>query len=107
MIKFKQINYDNYLYKNYLYKMPKLSKVFIFLLGILYIKNADPGTNVGAYLTTPDPSLLEYRLGNGLGYIGNRWDDAKMANLRTLAGYDGQRKNCLNNILKIGDLELN
>ena len=72
--------------------MPKLSKVFIFLLGILYIKNADPGTNVGAYLTTPDPSLLEYRLGNGLGYIGNGWDDAKMANLSTFAGYDGQRK---------------
>jgi len=67
-------------------------KISIFLLAIICIKCVDPGTNVGAYITTPDPTILEYRLGNGLGYYGNVWDDAKMSNLSTFAGYDGQRK---------------
>ena len=67
-------------------------KISIFLLAIICIKCVDPGTNVGAYITTPDPTILEYRLGNGLGYYGNGWDDAKMSNLSTFAGYDGQRK---------------
>ena len=70
----------------------KSLKYLIFFLVILSIQTADPGCNKGAYLTTPDPSTLEYRLGNGLGYIGNGWDDARMANLSTFAGYDGQRK---------------
>ena len=35
---------------------------------------------------------LQYRMGNGLGYIENSWDDTRMANLNTYAGYDGQRK---------------
>ena len=64
----------------------------LFLLGLIYIQAAETGTNRGAYLSTPDPSTLEYRQGNGLGYIGNGWDDARMANLSTKAGYDGQRK---------------
>ena len=67
-------------------------KFLIISLTILFIKTAEPGTNIGAYITTPDPSNLEYRLGNGLGYIGNGWDDARMSNLSTFAGYDGQRK---------------
>ena len=87
--------------------MLSLKRVLIFLLVIIYIQNADPGTNAGAYLLTPSSDSLEYRLGNGLGYIGNGWDDARMSNLSSLAGYDGQRKNYLNNILKIGDMELN
>jgi len=64
----------------------------LFLLGLIYIQAAETGTNRGAYLSTPDPSTLEYRQGNGLGYIGNGWDDARMANLSTKAGYDEQRK---------------
>ena len=72
--------------------MQNLIKVFLFLLVIINIKTVDPGKNLGAYITTPDPSTLEYRLGNGLGYIGNGWDDAKMSNLSRLAGNDGQRK---------------
>ena len=67
-------------------------KILLFLLGLIYIHTAETGTNRGAYLSTPDPSTLEYRQGNGLGYIGNGWDDARMANLSTKAGYDGQRK---------------
>jgi hypothetical protein len=70
----------------------KSFKYLISFLVIIFIQTADPGCNKGAYLTTPDPSTLEYRLGNGLGYIGNGWDDARMANLSTFAGYDGQRK---------------
>ena len=46
----------------------------------------------GALAQVPDAENLQYRLGNGLGYIGNGWDDAKMSNLSSKAGYDGQRK---------------
>ena len=46
----------------------------------------------GALAQVPDADNLQYRLGNGLGYIGNGWDDAKMSNLSRLAGNDGQRK---------------
>ena len=42
-----------------------------------------------AYQQVPDSSKLQYRLGNGLGYIGNGWDDARMSNLSRRAGYDG------------------
>ena len=72
--------------------MFSLKRVLIFLLAIVFIQNAEPGENIGAYLITPDPTTLQYRLGNGLGYIGNGWDDARMSNLSTWAGYDGQRK---------------
>ena len=72
--------------------MLSLKKFLIFLLAIVYIQNADPGANAGAYLSTPDSTILQYRLGNGLGYYGNGWDDARMANLSSWAGYDGQRK---------------
>ena len=72
--------------------MFSLKRVLIFLLAIVFIQNAEPGENTGAYLITPDPTTLQYRLGNGLGYIGNGWDDARMSNLSTWAGYDGQRK---------------
>ena len=40
----------------------------------------------------PDESLLPFRIGNGLGWVGNDWDDGRMTNLSTKAGYDGQRK---------------
>ena len=67
-------------------------KFLIILLSLIYIQNIDPDTKIGAYVKTPDPTTLQYRLGNGLGYIGNGWDDARMANLSSLAGFDGQRK---------------
>ena len=54
--------------------------------------NGGKGTEKGAYLSVPDSNKLQYRLGNGLGYVGNGWDDARMSNLSSLAGYDGQRK---------------
>ena len=46
----------------------------------------------GAFDKVPDSSNLQYRFGNGLGYVGGFWDDAKMANLSRKAGYDTQRK---------------
>ena len=66
---------------------------FIFLF-IILIKNAtsEKGKEGYAYSGVPDSSDLQYRLGNNLGYIGNGWDDARMSNLSSLAGYDGQRK---------------
>ena len=67
------------------------SCIFILFLCIKY-SSSEAGKEVGAYLNVPDSSELQYRLGNGLGYIGNGWDDSKMANLSRLAGYDGQRK---------------
>ena len=48
--------------------------------------------NYGACDHVPNSDNLQYRLGNGLGYIGNGWDDARMSNLSSKAGYDGQRK---------------
>ena len=48
--------------------------------------------NYGAYKEVPNSDNLQYRLGNGLGYIGNGWDDARMSNLSQRAGYDTQRK---------------
>ena len=72
--------------------MLSLKKFLIILLSLINIQNLEPDTKTGAYVKTPDPTTLQYRLGNGLGYIGNGWDDARMANLSSLAGFDGQRK---------------
>ena len=62
------------------------------LFSILKKTISETGKEKGAYLSVPDSSNLQYRLGNNLGYIGNGWDDARMSNLSSLAGYDGQRK---------------
>ena len=69
-----------------------LKKILIFLLVFIYIENAEPETNKWAYLSTPNLDSLQYRLGNGLGYSGNGWDYAKVSNLSSFAGNDGQRK---------------
>ena len=64
------------------------TSLFIFLL--LFIESLEKLIN--AYEHVPDSNNLQYRLGNGLGYIGNGWDDARMSNLSSKAGYDTQRK---------------
>lgn len=68
--------------------------IYSILFILLAIKEVltEKGKDKGAYLSVPDPKNLQYRLGNGLGYIGNGWDDARMSNLSSLAGYDAQRK---------------
>ena len=70
----------------------QLFSLIFFLILIIDISPAPDGKSKGAYLSTPDPNTFQYRQGNGLGYIGNGWDDARMANLSTYAGYDTQRK---------------
>ena len=68
--------------------------IYSILFILLAIKEVltEAGKDKGAYLSVPDSKNLQYRLGNGLGYIGNGWDDARMSNLSSLAGYDAQRK---------------
>ena len=74
--------------------MRALQKIFSFILIISIINQiySEKGKEKGAYLSVPDSSDLQYRLGNGLGYVGGAWDDGKMSNLSSWAGYDGQRK---------------
>ena len=71
------------LYKNFFFFL-----CLTFYLKVITLENND----YGAYVNVPDSSNLQYRFGNGLGYIGNGWDDARMSNLSSKAGYDGQRK---------------
>jgi len=70
-----------------------MKKMLIIILTIIFNKyTCLTGKDRGAYLKTPDPNELQYRLGNGIGYIGNGWDDSKMYILSSMCGYDGQRK---------------
>jgi hypothetical protein len=95
----------------------KFLSLYYFILSIILLKEssqAGSGKDIGAYLSVPDSSKLQYRLGNGLGYIGNGWDDAKMSNLSSLAGYDCQRKKLPENHLdnwgygiEVGDCQSN
>ena len=52
----------------------------------------ETGKNLGAYLKTPDSTKLQFRLGNGIGYYGQGWNESKLSYLSKLAGYDGQKK---------------
>ena len=71
----------------------RIMLILCILFFVNSIKEANSGSNnYGAFVSVPDSSNLQYRLGNGLGYIGNGWDDARMSNLSAKAGYDGQRK---------------
>ena len=74
-----------------------LSTIFVQALSILLIysesvRALQDGQKIGAYISTPDPNKLEYRNGNGIGGIGNGWDDGRLSNLSSWGGYDGQRK---------------
>ena len=50
------------------------------------------GTNVGAYLKTPDPSKLEYRMGAGWAGFDSTWTLDNMRSLMQYAGFGGMRK---------------
>ena len=69
-----------------------INSLYFLVLLVSIIENSFELLNYGAYDKVPDSSKLQYRLGNGLGYIGGFWDDAKMSNLSRMAGYDTQRK---------------
>ena len=69
------------------------SLVLIALIVILIIAfSGEKGKNKGAYLKTPDASILEYRLGNGIGGFESSWSIDNVRNLMAYAGYDGMRK---------------
>ena len=75
--------------------MWKSNKQFIFMILFLFffaLVSGERGKEKGAYKKTPDPESLQFRLGNGLGYINNKWDDAKLTKLAADAGCNGQRK---------------
>jgi hypothetical protein len=80
-------------------KKNKFMNIFnIFKYGLIIImlftksSEAPDGKGIGAYLKVPDPSGLQYRLGNGAGFWGNGWDDSKVSILSSMCGYDGARK---------------
>ena len=69
----------------------RLIIALIFLISV--IKGEElTGTNVGAYLKTPDPSGLQYRLGNGISWGESSYPADSVRNLIAYAGYDGMRK---------------
>ena len=70
----------------------QIFKRFFLLFSITISLKVVYSQKYGALAQVPDADNLQYRLGNGLGYIGNGWDDAKMSNLSSKAGYDVQRK---------------
>ena len=70
----------------------KNSYYYYLIILLLFYSPFCKTVDSNAYQQVPDSSKLQYRLGNGLGYIGNGWDDARMSNLSRRAGYDGQRK---------------
>ena len=66
-----------------------------FLISIILsfsILCAEIGKDKGAYLKTPNSKQIQYRLGNSIGYYGYGWNESKLSNLSSLAGYDGQIK---------------
>ena len=73
-----------------------ISIVFKFLIALIalleLVNTLQEGKKVGAYISTPNPNDLQYRSGNGIGGIGNEWDDGRLSNLSSWGGCDGQRK---------------
>ena len=69
-----------------------MNSFFFLSLIFSFFENSFEILKYGAYDKVPDSNNLQYRFGTGLGYIGNFWDDANMANLSRKAGYDTQRK---------------
>ena len=66
--------------------------VIILIIVIVVVTKGPDGKSKGAYLSVPDPTTLQYRLGDGAGLYRDGWDDAKSAILSSMAGCDGTRK---------------
>ena len=77
-------------------KIGKRIYINIFFFSCIIFSNFESSIELSKYTAcdkVPDSSKLQYRFGNGLGYIGGGyWDDARMSNLSRKAGYDTQRK---------------
>ena len=65
--------------------------VIIIIIIVVYSTRLT-GTNVGAYLKTPDPSLLEYRMGSGWAGFEKSWTLDNTRSLMQYAGFNGMRK---------------
>ena len=74
------------------FKLIFIQTLFIFFFLSNSINTLQDGKIIGAYVSTPDASKLQYRSGNGIGGIGNDWDDGRLSNLSSWGGCDGQRK---------------
>ena len=65
----------------------------IIIIIIVATTNRLTGTNVGAYLKTPDPSILEYRMGAGwAGGFDNTWSLDNIRSVMQYAGFSSMRK---------------
>ena len=52
----------------------KINKQFLIIIIIIFLSASDsPATNIGAYVKTPNPDELQYRLGNGIGGFESSW----------------------------------
>ena len=76
--------------------------IIAIIIIILVISLSKPltGTNIGAYLKTPDASELEFRIGTGIGGFHSTYKTESVRSLMAYAGFDGQRK-------KLPELHLN
>jgi len=62
------------------------------IIVIIVLSNRLTGTNVGAYLKTPDPSIFEYRLGAGWAGFDDSWSLDNKRALIQYAGFSSMRK---------------
>ena len=70
-----------------------INKQFFLIIIIISLSTSDsPATNIGAYVKTPNPDELQFRLGNGIGGFESSWSIDNVRNLMEYAGYDGMRK---------------
>ena len=79
-----------------LYKMEKYNHYslikFVLIISTIISTLELEAKKIGAYISTPNASELEYRLGNGIGFWGGNWGDEQLTILKAEAGYNGQRK---------------
>ena len=66
----------------------------IVIIIVIVVSNSKKltGTNVGAYLKTPNPSKLEYRMGAGWAGFDESWELDNMRALIKYAGFSSMRK---------------
>ena len=71
-----------------------LAILLIAIIVIIIVASSSKltGTNIGAYLKTPDASKLEFRVGTGIGGFHKTYTSESVRSLMAYAGFDGQRK---------------
>ena len=75
-----------------------MNNIYKYLLIFFLIDNISlslsklTGTNIGAYLKTPNPNELQYRIGTGIGGFHSTYSVDNVRSLMEYAGFDGMRK---------------